>query len=234
MIAVVSSTLFPGDGPAYGERRSAVAPEERVRQTQASVASLVRAGYPTIFLADNSTGAWPPGTEASLSPARVFRIQGVHEFRNKGLSELFMLLQLLKELPADVALLKLSGRYTLAANISDRLAGADVAARWDPVEGGISTRCYLVRDTSVFHRFLECTLNEVFGYPARIRGPRSFWRIVRNSLRPDADATRYFDPPESIEQAAGRALQRGTFQVRRLDVLGVEGVLGGSGERFRE
>jgi hypothetical protein len=234
VIAVVSSTLFPSDRPIYGNQRSALTSEERIRQTQASVESLVRYGYGPIFIADNSVEDWPPQLDAQLAPARVHRFPSTYQFQNKGLSELFLLLRMVDELPPDLPVLKLSGRYSLRDNISAQLNGADVAAFWDPVNGGISTRCYMVRDRAVFKRLLEDTLNEEYGHPTRIAGPRSLLRIVRNSLRPAADDSRYFDPPDSIEQAAARAIERRGYKVHRLPALGIEGVGGSSGERVRE
>jgi hypothetical protein len=234
VIAVVSSTLFPSDDPIYGNRRSALTSEERIRQTQASVESLVRCGYGPIFIADNSVGGWRPETDAQLAPAQVHRFPSAYQFRNKGLSELFLLLQMVDELPPDEPLLKLSGRYSVRDNISAQLNGADVAAFWDPVNGGISTRCYMLRDRTVFKRLLEDTLNEEYGHATRISGPRSLVRIIRNSIRPAEDDSRYFDPPDSIEQAAARALARRGYRVQRLPALGVDGVVGSSGERIRE
>lgn len=223
MIAVVSSTLFPGQAPLYGSDRSVYSHAERLDQTRGTVQSLVEAGLRDVYVADNSPAAPDARVIESLAPASVHHFRDQYQFHNKGISELFLLLLLVESLPGDQPILKVSGRYRLLGGVELSLDGADVAAKWDERNRGISTRCYLVRNRDVYRRFLEDTLSEVYGQAARIRGPRSLLRIVKNSLAATNDHTRYFDPNDSIEQASARALRRPSYRVRRLPALGITG-----------
>jgi len=232
MIAVVSSTLFPGQSPLYGGTRSHFTDAQRLEQTRATVASLVDAGYRHVFVADNSPDRWPVD-EGTLHPATVQRFRHQHQFRNKGISELFLLRSVVEHLPADVPIVKLSGRYRIASAVDLKPGDADVSVKWDS-HGGISTRCYAVRNREVYARFLDDTLNEVYGHQARVRGPRSLVDVVRRSLWPAQDRTCYFDPNESIERAAGRALNRRGYVVRAVDELGIEGEIAVSSDHIRE
>ena len=56
-------------------------------------------------------------------------------------------------------------------------------------------------------------------------GPRSFARIVRNSLRPADDPYRYSDPNTlSLEQASHRAIRNLGLRFRPVESLAVEGI----------
>jgi hypothetical protein len=233
VIALVSSTIFPGDAPVYAESRSVFSPEERLAQTRRTIESLQASGFSNIYLADNSGVNWVDGTEDRLQPARVFRFSQ-HQFHNRGISELYLLLAMLGALPDDRPILKISGRYALKNNIVAQLSNADVAAKWSADNRTISTRCYVVRDRRLYRRFLEDTLNELYGHAARIVGPRSLLRILKHSLQPAADDSAYFDPSTSIEGAAAAALRNKNYAVVRLAELGLEGEIATSRDRIRE
>lgn len=217
----------------YAPSRSVFRPEERLEQTRRTVDSLAANGFADIYIADNSGDNWVAGTEDRLSPAKVYRFSH-YQFRNRGISEIYMLLEVLEALPADTPILKISGRYTLKKNIADQLGQADVAAKWYENDKGISTRCYMVRDKQLYRKFLEDTLNEVYGHAARVVGPRSLVRIVTNSLFPGADNEAYFDPTWSIEDASARALLRKPYVLCRLPELSLEGEIATSRDRIRE
>jgi hypothetical protein len=234
LIAVISSTIFPGDAPTNGgASRSVYTADERLHQTCLTVSSLRAIGLTEIHLADNSGNNWVEGTERRLGPATVHRFAH-YQFHNKGIAELYLLLEMLDRLPADSPILKISGRYALRRNITDQLGNADVAAKWYGGNRTISTRCYMVQNTRVYRSFLEDTLNEVYGDAARFRGPRSLMRIVRNSIFASADANPYFDPPVSIECAAARALLRKKYTINRMTDLALEGEIAITGDEIRE
>lgn len=233
MIALVSSTIFPGDAPVYAASRSLFSPEERLVQTRRTIESLQAHGFSDIYLADNSGTNWMAGTEDRLAPARVFNFSH-HQFQNRGISELYLLLEMLDALPDDRPILKVSGRYALKNNVAHELGSADVAAKWMTDNRTISTRCYMVKNRRLYRRFLEDTLNELYGHAARIVGPRSLIRILKNSLSPATDASAYFDPTTSIEGAAAAALSRQHYSVVRLTDLGLEGEIATSRDRICE
>ena len=88
MIALVSSTIFPGDATVYAAHRSLFSPEERLSQTRHTIETLQANGFSDIYLADNSGPNWVDGTDEQLAPARVFHFSH-YQFQNRGISELF-------------------------------------------------------------------------------------------------------------------------------------------------
>jgi hypothetical protein len=228
MIAVVSSCIAPSALPSHDGARTTLAPEVRLEQTQATLASLRAFGVRDIFVADNSAGGWLELRAAALAPARV-RHFAQPPIRNKGIGELWLLLGLLDELPADEPILKISGRYRIGP--ASRLtlpAGHDVAGRvyTHGRTATLSTRCYLVRNRDVAGRLWLRALDEIYAEHARIRGPRSLWRIARDSLFPARDSYRYGDPDASLEAATLHAIRRLPLRLHAVDHLDVEGILG--------
>lgn len=235
MIALISSTLRPPIVHCYDGARSTFSHAERLEQTRATVASLVALGFKRIIVADNSPD-WSPEIEPALAPAEVWRIT-TPEFRNKGLSELFLLRTAAARLPSDQPIIKVSGRYTLSRNPLVEIGDADVSVKSDGFErraGAISTRSYGCRDVATFQRLVERTITEIFAYPTRIVGPRSLVRLVRNSLSPRADTFPYNDPPHSIEIIIVRAIKQLGLRVHFVSPLGVHGILAGTGARVEE
>jgi hypothetical protein len=237
MIAIISSTIYPPDKLIYDSIRSRFSPQQRLEQTRETVRSLLRAGLDRIYIADNSGEAWVEGTEEYLKPAKVF-VYKQYQYANKGISEIWLLNNLLDELPVKTPLIKISGRYILINDNFPSLGQAEVAVKIERnklIVSSISTRCYLVKDKDIFQLFLKRTLCAVYGYSARIIGPRSLFRILKNSIRPDLDSFQYDDPPISIEIAAAHVLKKYKYDVKYLDKLGIRGELGAvSGEIIEE
>ena len=230
MIAVISSTIYPPSLPGYDGQRTWSCPEKRLEQTQKTVESLVTLGISEIYLADNSGENWVLNTEILLNPAKVY-VFNQYQYKNKGISEIYLLLKLLQYISSSTPILKISGRYTLNKNIFNDLGDADVVARVYKAKffkSFMSTRCYLVKNKDVYTSFLEKTLCEVYAYPSRIVGPRSFIRILHNSLFPSKDDYPYDDPQGAIESAAARVLQIFNYKLNNLETLGVEGLSRGS------
>jgi hypothetical protein len=235
VVGLISSTIYPSDAPMYwGTPRQSIPAGERLEQTRQTVASLVRAGISDIFLADNSGERWVAGTEEQLGPATVY-VYNQFQFQNKGISEIYLLLSALEHLPEQTPILKISGRYYLTDGLKFELDESDVAAKFMPYAGTqllMSTRCYMVKDRETYARFLKATLRDLYGYPARIVGPGSLLRILRNSLFPARDDAPYDDPLQPIEVAAARALIRFGYNVKQVDALGIEGVTGDEARRL--
>lgn len=224
LAAIVSSVISPIDKPLYGASRQLFSPERRLQDTLLTVQSLLALGIADIRIADNSGPRWRAQWEEALQPARV-SVHSVHDYANKGISELYLLLAALAEMPVNGPLLKLSGRYSLATRLDQFLGEDDLVVRKgaDLNRRGVVTVAYVVKDRATFERLLRDTLRESFGYPCRIVGLRSLGRILRNSIRPAKDSYPYDDPPESIENALGRVIDRKHFKVRFVDCLGVSG-----------
>jgi hypothetical protein len=235
MIAVVSSCLAPSTESSHTGGRTNLSPEARLAQTGESVASLVRVGFEEIYLADNSES--PPSAEtiARLAPARVYHF-GHFPYRNKGIAEVYLLLALTKHLPTDRPIMKLSGRYRASINLCAALGTQQVAGlltKSARIEN-LSTRAYAVSDLQTFREFLEGSLNEIYAAPWRVVGPRSLLNFFRRNISSAPDPYLYRDPPVGLEIAAARWLARQRIPIARLDKIGVEGVLGGCGERISE
>lgn len=235
MIALVSSTISPPAADCYDGARSLFSPAERLEQTRGTVGSLAALGFRRIVIADNGV---PPdeAARAALAPAEV-RFVATPQFRNKGLSELFLLRNAAADLPADEPVVKLSGRYLLTRNLLDELGDADIAVRsanFSNRRGAISSRAYACRDVATFRRLVGRAIEETFAYPTRIVGPGSFWRILRGSLRPAQDTFPYGDPPHSVEFILARTIKLLGLRVKLLPQLGVRGTMAGTGETIDE
>jgi hypothetical protein len=227
MLAVISSCLSPSTRPGHDGGRTNISAENRLAQTIGSVASLVRLGFTEIYLADNSAEPPTPEIVAQLSPARVTHFAH-YPYKNKSIAEAFLLLALLPQLPKTRPVMKLSGRYQASMNLCEKLGSADLAGLFSKsgrVEN-LSTRAYAVRDADFFARMLQGTLDELYATPWRVVGPRSALTLMRRILMPRRDNYPYSDPLCSLEISAARWLSRQRVQVRRLDKIGVQGVIG--------
>ena len=228
MIAVVSSTVHPSPLPSHDGVRTTLTPEVRLEHTQATIASLVALGVREILITDNSAGTWLRDRAAALAPARLLSFSQP-PLCNKGLGEMWLLLGALPSLPEDEPILKISGRYCVGRDTELRLRdGDDVAGKVYGEGRGrtLSTRCYLLRNRDVATRLWERTLDEMYAQVARVHGPRSFWRILKNSLTPAGDHYRYSDPHTAVETAIYQAIQHLGLKINAVEHLAVEGILG--------
>lgn len=228
MIGLISSTIFPLNNPGADGARTWIRPEQRIEQTQRTIASLRDVGITDIHLVDNSGALWRRGTEQQFAPAKVY-VYDHHQYKNKGTSELWLLLSALENLPPDTPILKISGRYGLTKGIDFDGAKWDLAGRiyrLGIITYSFSTRCYVIKSKEVYETFIKRTLMELYGYSARIVGPRSFYRILRNSFLPKYDRYPYDDPGLSIENAAAHVIRKYGYRFDNKEYLGVQGVLG--------
>lgn len=228
MIAIVTSSIFPSTTPLKcGQARTVFSCTERLAQTQETIRSLLDLGIESIFLFDNSGKNWEPGTEQFIKPA-VLHLSDSYIYENKGVSELQMLLHGIDQIPDGEPLIKISGRYMLK-----RLAVLD-SNDWElagrPYWKGsrienISTRAYYVRRRSVYKRLLEDAIREVFAYPGRVVGFRSFLRVAQNAIKPNLSFP-YEDPHFAIENALATLVNRKKYKFLPLARLHVEGLFG--------
>jgi len=230
LIAIISSTIFPPDDSIHDGQRTLTDADNRLAQTQRTVHSLLSTGIKRIYIADNSGRLWKQEAAAALEPA-ILLIYEQHQFKNRGVSELYLLLKALNELPSGIPILKISGRYQLKKTFAGELGEADFVVKYyrkGRHKPSISTRCYLVKDKDTYQTFLQRTLRELYGYPSRVVGQRSLLRIVRNSLFPARDVYPYDDPTLSIEGVASRVLQIFNYRVNEVPFLGVSGYVRGN------
>lgn len=228
MIGIISSTIYPSDSSIYGGARSLFSSQERLAQTQGTVESLLNAGISPVFLFDNSGDLWVDGTESLLSRATTY-VFNSHQYNNKGISELYLLLESIKYLPVDTPILKISGRYALNGVGRFELDGADLLVKiYDHGfrRKSMSTRCYAVRNKEVLETFIRRTLREIYGFHSRVVGPASLLRVIKKSILPHLDNYPYDDPSYSIESISALVLKMYPYRVKQIDILGVEGLAG--------
>jgi hypothetical protein len=239
MNAVITSTLSPSSSMSLDGNRSSFSPEERLLQTQQTVQSLLTLGIKNILVLDNSPCSLPKNLHKLLEPAEV-RFFAHPIFLNRGISELWLLLSASDLISIDQPLLKVSGRYLI--NDSSPLGGSsilnhDIVALVN-TKGRIpllSTRAYAVRNGRLAIDLWRAALSEIYGYGLRIRGPRSFVRIIRNSVFRKSDITDYSDPKISIEHAMCLAARSLNLTIGCVPVIGVSGLMGsGNGELINE
>ena len=234
-VAIISSTIAPANSEHYGGLAAQYDPALRLEQTRGTVESLTALGVREIYLADNSGANWQDGMEEAVKPARV-QVFSQHQYCNKGISELYLLLAALPQLPTDRPIIKLSGRYQLSRRLDTELGESDFVVReWHGLSlsrCSVSTVAYAVCNRAVYDRFLRETLRDMFGFAARIVGPQSLLRILHNSLFPTQDAYPYDDPPGTLEHAAWRALKKQGCRLQTVESLGVEGIAGQGGNRY--
>ncbi len=236
-VAILSSAIAPQSSEHYGREPLRYDPDARLEQTRSSIQSLLALGIEEIYLADNSGSNWRVDMERALHPARV-QVFHQHPYRNKGISEVYLLLAALPGLPPGRPIIKLSGRYQLTRRLDESLGENDLVARESRGVGlphcYLSTIAYAVRDSTIYERLLRETRRDMFGFPSRIVGPRSLVRVLRNSVFPDRDTYPYDDPQVSIEHATWRAARKCGYRLHSVESLGVAGITGQTGEHHLE
>jgi len=220
MIAVITSTIKPSTDKTYYTY------EERLEQTIGTIKSLRRAGFSKIYLVDNSPLL---NTDELTRLLKDKDVEAYHidqyQFSNKGINELLMLLYIYPRLAQNETIFKISGRYTVTPGF-EKPAFEYMAVRSFDFNGKnsvISTRAYWVKNAQLFEAFLNDTLREVFAYPERVVGLRSFLKKFKNNFRQQGNTLNI-----SIEFAAAQVLKRNGFKVTELKNLHIEGWVAGS------
>ena len=223
MIAVVTSTLKPADG----QNKGLYSFEERLLQTQKTLTQLVSHGFKNIYLVDNSPSVNQAELRNIFADFKTLKAYHIlqYQFVNKGINELLMLLFISEHLKNDEPVFKISGRYYPTASFV-KPSFTDFAVKgynYHAKIGVISTRGYWVKDAVTLQNFLQKCLAEVFTYPQRIVGVRSFLNkiFVKKSLKP---------VNISIEFAAANVLKKDKYQVTQLEAIHIEGFVAGAGQ----
>lgn len=222
MIAIVTSTIFPQPATQNAVYRGTIKGEERLNQTIETISSLTKNGLDKIFLLDNSHLPLSEHTIHLLSPARVLTFN-MFQFKNKGLTELYMLLAGLKNIPEDTPIFKISGRYQLNQIIDHSAQGWDFMGKYDKETKTISTRAYYFKNKAIFEKVLLLALNYIYAYQHRIVGPKSLLKILRNAFRPDLNKL-FYESSISIERGMGEAIDNLKLNIVNIDQLNVSGV----------
>lgn len=222
MIAIVTSTIFPQPATATAVYRGTIKGEERLKQTIETISSLAKNGFDKIFVFDNSHVQLDQQTIALLSPATVLTFN-MFQFKNKGLTELYMLLAGLKSIADDVPIFKISGRYQLNQIAAQGDGNWDFMGKYSKATKTISTRAYYFKDKSIYEKVLLLALNYIYAYQHKVVGPKSLWKVLKNAINPDLDKL-YYESSISIERGMGEAINNLNLNVVTLDQLNIAGV----------
>lgn len=226
MIAIVTSCIHPTQ--KEGLLKSSVSVPDREMQTIKSLTELSKFGFKKIILLDNSISTYDYAKIRCVSDHLQIISFRQYQFENKGINELLMLLAVLEEIPDEELIFKISGRYypvngfSTAFNLSYDFKIK--AYNYHHKIGSISTRAYFVKNKVIYKAFLLKVLNELFVYPRRIVGIRSFLSKISAILKPD------FNPKLniSIEFAGARILKKDEYKVELVEKIGIEGIIAGA------
>lgn len=230
MIALITSTLFPPEKSIFGTPRTAFSPQERIEQTAKTIASLKQAGIDVIYLADNSDRSFHEQIHGLFSDIQILTFDD-YQFNNRGVNEAILLLNSLKYLPEDQEILKISGRYRLNRHFTkpDQIYSDFIfrGYNYHNKNGVVSTRCYFAKNRQILEQVLLRTLNVMYIYPTKLKGPRSFINIVRRLFKSEVFA----ETSISIEMAMALTLKMMTCKVDLVEKMGLEGNIAGAATR---
>lgn len=230
MNAIITSTIIPNLQNYYDVKKIAFNPEERILQTINTIDSLLKNGVKKILLVDNSHAKISEEYISLLNPAIVTQIK--HPiFQNRGISELWMLLSMVEQVPDDEALIKISGRYYL----DDNSIYAGLNRQEYDIVGSVSkqskisqlsTRSYYVKNGMIAKELWKRTLSEMYGYQSYVVGIRSMIRIFKNSILKMYDNYDYADPRVGIEHAIFAAAKKMNLKIHSPSNVGLRGAIG--------
>ncbi|RZA00800.1 MAG: hypothetical protein EOP47_12875 [Sphingobacteriaceae bacterium] len=223
MIVIITSTIKPLN-------RSFFDYETRIKQTIQTLESL-QGKAKDIYIIDNSPNIGQTELEQILSAFPAVKKLHVKQFsfNNKGINEILMLLTLCDELPLNTPLFKISGRYIYNNPVLQYDPFTDDDFVGKEYEGNsryatISTRAYYVKNVSVLRTLLLDTLSNIFTYPEKIVGVKSFFNVLNKALF-NKD---YIKVSTSVEFAMLRAIKSNRYKLKLIDNLGIEGYVAGS------
>lgn len=225
MVAFITSTIYPPSA-TYQNAISPYSNSERLLQTIETVQSLKKSGISKIILIDNSESKYQDIIKSHFTDTILISINQ-YQFKNRGLTEILMLLCALSqiELKEDEPILKISGRYLLTGEITS--INADFKFKgynYKNNTGTVSTRCYLVKNKEVYIKLLKLALSEIYRYSLRSVGIRSVLAYLYQLIRPSS----IDEPTMSIEMAICKVLKYHKYEVEIVEKIGVEGYIGGN------
>lgn len=224
MIAIVTSCIHPKEFSNF--TRSYFSLPEREEQTIQTLIRLKEVGFKHIILADNSFDYDFSRLGSALEGVQVVHLKQ-YQFANKSINEILILLSVIDQIPDHMPIFKISGRYFPSENFKFSLSdGFDFAVKgfeFDTKNAVITTRGYFVRNKVLYEDFLLYCLNEIYSYPYRIVGIRSFLRFITEFLKPSLKKISTI----SVEFAAARTLKNGNFKYELIDTLHIEGQIAG-------
>lgn len=224
MIAIISSCIYPEENSNL--KKSHFTNDERLAQTLHTIKELKSHPFSTIILVDNSATNKLDLIKSAFEDVITVHIKQ-YQFNNKGINEFLMLLAILKIMPDNEPIFKISGRY-LPNEKFDMFFDEAYDFKVKAYEVGtkrfsISTRGYFVKNKEIYEDFLLKTLNETFVYPQRVVGFRSLINFSKQLFNPNFDTTH----TSSVEFAGARVLKYSNYKIQYADEIGINGVIAG-------
>lgn len=224
MIAIVTSCINPKVFSTF--TRSYFSLQEREEQTIHTLIRLKEVGFKHIILADNSFDYDFTKLGSAIECVQVIHLKQ-YQFSNKSINEILILLSVIDQIPDNMPIFKISGRYFPSENFKFKMGeGVDFIIKgfeFDTRNAVITTRGYFVRNKVLYEDFLLYCLNEIYSYPYRIVGLHSFLIFIKEFFKPNLKKTSTI----SIEFAAARVLKNGNFKYQLIDTLDIEGQIAG-------
>ncbi|PWS31695.1 hypothetical protein [Pedobacter paludis] len=231
MISIISSTIFPFY-TTEKLNKNLISNESRLADTINTIGSLENKNFDSIYVFDNSIPRLDNEIIDLLYPAKATSFD-VLPYKNKGLSEIYLLLLGLRDLPDNEPILKISGRYLLNENWDfEELAAYDFAGKFD-LKTTISTRCYYVRNKRILETILLKAIDYIYGYHFKIVGPRSFLKVIGNILNTNAEIN-FHESSISIERGMGEAIRALQLKTKELKLLNISGISGNPDDNRKE
>ncbi|MDX2067863.1 MAG: hypothetical protein SFV55_05525 [Haliscomenobacter sp.] len=229
---LISSTIFTPRVNSNSVLKSVYSSNERTEQTRQTITSLKRLGYEDIRLYDNSGTEYQSTLEKEF-PEITVKTLTQYQFDNKGISETFMLLSAINDLPDDIPIIKISGRYQLSKKIDFNHMEFQLGAKFYrhnsklfTTKESMATRCYIFSNKKIFEQYLTNMLEEIYAHSARIIGAGSLKRFLINQFMPNKNVYSYLNPIYSVEAASVPVIKKMGLNVQRIDNIGLFGLAG--------
>lgn len=228
MIAVITSCLQPIAVKSFFSF------EERLRQTRFGLAKMERLDFDRSFLLDNSDLLDQPALEDLLKDFKGLEKYHGRQFQfgNKGLNEALLVLNHLRHLPADVPILKISGRYYPNEHFEfpnpelfSRYDFMGIGENFDRRVSSFNTRAYFIKNKSVWATALVLAVEEMLSYARGIHGLKSLVQSLAAFYQPSLGVPYQL----SLEQALARVL-KAQQNYLLLDKTNMEGYVAGSAQ----
>lgn len=234
---VITSTLLPSKNNWYGVKPGVeIYPIDRFNQTLDTINSLLNLGFTSIYLIDNSKNPIPSEWIIKIKSLRVLliHIPADIETKNKGITEIEMLLKFCNSIDVIGPIIKISARYKLAdLKLLDYIEYDVVGKIFNRRRGfyEMSTRAYLVKDVETYKKLLHEVRKLTKFLIYRFWSIFLFIRLFNfiKSVINSSDLKAFSDPPISIEEGLYYSIKKLNLNLRSVDSLGISGVAASEG-----
>lgn len=240
---VITSCLLPNSDCFYGlsSELTQISSENRYLQTIETIRSLVEQRCHTIYLLDNSVKPLPVEWICAIENMGVvfWSFPAKINTKNKGISEIELLLNFCKLVKCKSPVLKISGRYTLNSDELLTMNSTTLIGRVFHRRRGFSeftTKAYIVNNTQILESILNKSAKLTHTLIYRFWTPFLFLRLLTfiKDIVFKRQRGLFLDPPISIEEAFYHAILELKIDHRFVDNLGISGIAASEAMRVYE